>query len=293
VPVSDGTAFHPSKYVNNMFLKNIALMTLATLSVMAPAMAQTSAQQHARSMTLRRMAPRGYLGVGVVELTDDRVKALKLNDDQGVEVKRVDPTSPADKAGLKQNDVILEINGKAIEDIEQFQNSIGETQPGTKVNLTIWRNGAKQTIAAMLDSRPENIFSFVGPDTPDAPMPPMPAIPPNADNPFSYLPGNSAVVGFEGEGLNPQLAEFFGVRDGVLVRSVNPMTPAAKAGLKAGDVVVKVNGTPVMSPREITGMVRASRKKALTFTVVRNKKEMTLNVELARVRFPFDEHEVL
>jgi serine protease Do len=276
-----------------MFLKNTALVTLAAISVVTPVLAQTSAPQHARSMSLRRMATRGYLGVGVVELTEDRVKALKLKDDQGVEVKRVDPESPADKAGLKQNDVISEINGKGIGDIEQFQSSIGDTQPGTKVNLTIWHNGAKQTITATLDSRPENLLSFIGPDAPDAPMPPMPLMPPNGDNPFSYLPGNAAVVGFEGEGLNPQLAEFFGVKDGVLVRSVNPMTPAAKAGLKAGDVIVKVNGTPVMSPREITSMVRASRKKALVFTVVRNKKEMTLNVELAQLRFPFAEREVL
>ena len=78
------------------------------------------------------------------------------------------------------------------------------------------------------------------------------------------------LVSFVGGELNPQLAEFFGVKDGVLVRSVNPMTPASKAGLKAGDVVIKVNGTPVMSPREITGLVRSSRKKAFTFTVVRN-----------------------
>jgi len=249
-----------------------------------PGFAQTSAQQRARSTTLRGIASRGYLGVGVVELTDDRVKALNLKNDQGVEVLRVDENSPAARAGLKEHDVILEVNGKSIDDIEQFQRSIGETAPGTRVNLTIWRSGAKQMVSATLDSRPENSFVFGGPDFPDAPIPPMPPVPFSGANPFPTLPANSPVVGFEGEALNPQLAEFFGVKQGILVRSVNPKTPAERSGLKAGDVVVKVNGTPVMTPREITGLVRSSRKKSLSFTVVRNKKEMTLNVEIAEDR---------
>jgi serine protease Do len=252
-----------------------------------PGFAQSYGQQRAHSATLRGIASRGYLGVGVVELTDDRVKALNLKDDQGLEVKRVDENSPAAKAGLKENDVILEVNGKAIEDIEQFQTSIGEMPPGTKVSLTIWRKGAKQTVAATLDSRPENLFFFSGPDFPDAPIPPMPQVPFGGAAPFPSLPGNAPMVGFEGEALNPQLAQFFGVKEGVLVRSVNPKTPAERAGLKAGDVVVKVNGTPVTTPREITGLVRASRnRKSISFTVVRDKKEISLNVEISLLGSP-------
>src|SRR5580658_5839491 len=104
-------------------------------------------QQQAHSTSLQRIGSRGYLGVGVIELTDDRVKALKLKDDQGLEVKRVDENSPAAKAGLKENDVILEVNGKSVEGNAQFRNLIGETPPGTKISLTIWRNGAKLTVS--------------------------------------------------------------------------------------------------------------------------------------------------
>ena len=252
------------------------------------------AQKRAQSTTLRGEASRGYLGVGVAELTDDRVKALNLKDDQGLEVKRINENSPASKAGLKENDVILEVNGKSVEGIEQFQKAIGEASPGTKVNLTIWRNGARQTVAATLDSRPGNFFPFDGPDFfPGAPMPPMPPVPFNGGNAFPTIPGNSPIVGFEGEELKGQLAEFFGVKEGVLVRSVNPKTAAERAGLKAGDVVVKVNGTPVTSPREITGLVRAGRKKAISFTVVRNKKQMSLHVEIAEDRLVPPEHEAL
>lgn len=258
----------------------------------APATFAQTPGERAHSTTLRGVASRGYLGVGVVELTDERVKSLKLKDDQGLEVKLVDENSPAAKAGLKENDVILEVNGKSIEGNSQFQNLIGETAPGTKINLTIWRNGAKQTLSATLDSRPGGFF-VVGPDFPDAAMPPMPPVPFNGGSPFPTIPGNSPIVGFEGEALSGQLAEFFGVKEGVLVRSVNAKTPAEHAGLKAGDVVVKVNGTPVTNPREITGLVRSSRRKAISFTVVRNKKEISLSVEIAEARHVSDEREDL
>jgi serine protease Do len=76
------------------------------------------------------------------------------------------------------------------------------------------------------------------------------------------------------------------------VRTVTAKTPADKAGLKAGDVVTKVNGTPVTSPREISGLIRAVRKTA-TLTIMRNKKEMTLNIEIAQDRVPAPDREVL
>lgn len=274
-----------------------SMRALITIFVLLAAVPGGFAQQSAHSATLRAAASRGYLGVGVVELTDDRVKALNLKDNRGVEVKRVDENSPAAKIGLKENDVILEVNGKGVDGIEQFQRSIGETAPGTKVDITIWRNAARQTVSATLDSRP-NLFAYNGPDFfPGGalpPMPPMPQIPFNGANSFPTIPGASPVVGFEGEALNPQLAEFFGVKEGVLVRFVTAKTPAERAGLKAGDVVVKVNGTPVTNPREISGLVRASRnKKAIAFTVVRDKKEISLNVEIAEDRTGAPEREVL
>jgi len=250
---------------------------IAILCLMAgAAFAQSS--EHARSTNLRQpFVNRAYLGVGVVELSDERVKALKLPNDRGVEVTLVVPNSPAAKTGIKAHDVILELNGKLADSAEQFPALIADAGPGDKVNLTVWRNGAKQTLTATLEA-PPNLFLPM----PALVLPPEPPQPPNAVAPFHAFPSDSPQVGFIGEELGPQLAEYFGVRQGVLVESVNPNTPASRACLKAGDVVTKVNGTPVTSPREISFLIRG--RKSISFTVVRNKKEMALNVELAEIR---------
>jgi len=279
------------RYMGRIFSSKSLIVWVITLSAVFGAFAQTS--QRARSATLRAAMERGYLGVGFIELTEDRVKALGLKNDNGVEVTSVGENSAAAKAGLKVHDVILEVNGKAIEDAGQFIRSISESPAGTKVGMTIWRSGVKHTVTATLDSRPENPFLL----PPDAVMPPMPPMPPSGlwdgNAPLSSLSGSGALVGFEGETLSPQLAEYFGVKDGVLVRTVGPRTPAERAGLKAGDVVTKVNGTPVASPREILGLVRAKNAKVVSFTVVRNKKEISLSVEISLLRPSVSDNDVV
>jgi len=275
-----------------MFWKTAGLVCLGVATIAVPGWAQTPpvppVPPHtpgARSVITRSLSKRGYLGVGVVELTAERAKALKLADDSGVEVKRVEENSPAAKAGVKENDIILEVNGQKVDDIDEFIRTVGETSPGSKVNLTIWRNGSKQNIAATVESRPVHAFAFG-----DGDFPPMPPLPPM--EPFSIITGQSPRVGFEGEALTAQLAQYFGVTEGVLVRTVFEKTPAEKAGLKAGDVIVKVSNTPVTSPREISGLVRASHK-TVTFTVIRNHKEITLNMEIAEDRIAAHSSEVL
>lgn len=254
-----------------------------------PATPAAPVAPRAHSTVVRSFTRRGYLGVGVVEVTDARAKALNLKDDSGVEVKRVDENSPAAKAGLRDNDVILEVDGKRVDGVEQFIHTISDANPGTKLVLTVWRNGAKQLLTATIEARPTQMFVYNGPDgmdMPGMPMPPMPPMPDMAEleQQLSGMggawSGSSQRVGFEGEMLTPQLAAYFGVKDGVLVRTVAPKTPAEKAGLRAGDVVTKVNGTPVTSPREISSLVHMARSGKVSLTVVRYKREQTLNVAM-------------
>jgi serine protease Do len=89
------------------------------------------------------------------------------------------------------------------------------------------------------------------------------------------------MLGIESESLNPQLAEYFGVKEGVLVRSVTANSSAEKAGFKAGDVIIKVDAEKVTTPREISSILQAARsRKTLPVTVIRRQKEIVLNVTL-------------
>jgi serine protease Do len=250
----------------------LAFVTLATAGVLPLSLCQTPGQRgHTANARGQSQGP-GYLGVGVVDITPERAKALKLSEPGGVEVKLVDDDSPAAKAGLRTDDVILAVNGQKVEGRITFISMIGVGFPGAKAALTVWREGAKRTLTATLEARPEaTMFLRAIPEGQGMQM---------LAAPFEIMPAPAPVVGIDGETLTPQLAEFFGVTEGVLIQTVRPGTPAEKAGLRAGDVIVKVNGIPVDSIREISGVVRAGRK-AFSFSIVRNHKPLTLNLELA------------
>lgn len=252
-----------------MSWKKTGLLAIILAALAIVAFAQSSTVQRAHSANLHMSAEPGYLGVGFQELNAERIKALSLKEAAGVEVTSVTEGAPAAKAGVRVHDVILEVSGQKIASGQDFVEAVGGKLPGTKITLIIWRNGSRQNIAATLGHQFQ-------PQIPQGSFVPM------TPEDLQALFGDAPRVGFEGEPLTAQLAEYFGVSQGggVLVRSVAEKTPADRAGLKAGDVVTKVNGIPVSRPGEITGIVRQSKK--VIFTVIRGKKEITLNVEIAR-----------
>jgi serine protease Do len=224
--------------------------------------------------------PASYLGVGVVEVDSEIAKSIGLKEERGVQVTQVDADSPASKAGLKEHDVILDYNGQRIEGTAQFVRMVSETPVGRKAALEIFRNGSNQTLSAQIGSRTGQNYSF----SVDAPMSALAPTPPSVeftmpDIPSGLLGWQSSTLGYMSEPIDGQLAEFFGVKEGVLVRSVVAKSPAEKAGLKAGDVIVRADGAAVKSPREITGMLRRQREnKHLSLTVVRAHRELTLDL---------------
>lgn len=273
------------------WLALVACIALNALTVQAMLAQQSTPKAH-RAITITSGG--GYLGVGVAEIDEDRARALKLKDDHGVEVKNLEDESPAAKAGLKEGDVIQEYNGQRVEGVDQFVRMVRETPANRKVTLQIVRDGAPQTLTATILKRTAGAFSSspfgngfyfqVPPTPPNPPTPPSDLfaeiMPP--DMPHPMLSWESGAIGIEAEALNSQLAEYFGVKDGVLVRSVARNSPAEKAGIKAGDVVMKVNGESVASPREISSQMHTGRnKRAVPFTLMRNHKELSLDVKPA------------
>jgi len=221
-----------------------------------------------------------YLGIGVVDLSSEHAKSLKLKDEHGAEITNVEEDGPAAKAGIKEGDVVLEYNGQRVEGQEQLSRLVRETPVGRQAKVVVWRNGASQTLTATLGwHKVMEPGTWVMPDIKIPPMPPMPSI----EFPQFQTIWQSGTLGIVGEPLErqPQLAEFFGVKDGVLVRSVIKNSAAEKAGLKAGDVIVKVDDSSVSSTRDISSALRAARsRRTVNVTVVRNKKEMALSVTL-------------
>jgi len=257
------------------------------LVLLAPSVFAQTASTRVRPVARRVVAHRNlsYLGVGFSEIDADRAKALQLKDARGVEIRCVDENSPAAKAGLQIGDVVLEYNGEHIEGAEQFTRLIKETPPGRSASLVVWRNGVTKTVSAAIGTRQSgpSVFEFDGEDfalTMPA-LPAMPAMPAfrMPDIPRTFMSWRSPILGIESESLNPQLAEFFGVKEGVLVRSVNRGSAAEKAGFKAGDVIIKVDGERVTTPKEISSILQESRSKgSISVTVVRHQKEMSLSV---------------
>jgi len=226
------------------------------------------------------------LGVGVKEIDAERAKTLKLREEYGVEITNVEAESPAEKAGLKNGDVVLEFNGQRVEGTEQFIRLVRETPSGRNVKLLVSRNGGTMTVSPVLATRKARSITIAPPaawdhfEMPNIPMP---------DVPMAMMSWRSPVLGVVAESLETQLAAYFGVKQGVLVRSVVSGSTAEKAGFKAGDVILKVDGSGVTSPREVTSAIRSARdgkKNSIAVNVMRDKKEVTLNVSLPEEQTP-------
>jgi len=232
-----------------------------------------------------------YLGVGVAEIDAERAKALNMKEARGVEITNVDEDSPADKAGIKKGDVVLEYNGQRIEGTEQFVRVVHETPVDRQVRLVVWRGGSSQTLTAAIGHRGGTYVHSEDDGDVTVEIPPMPEMPPMPEIPvmpsvpdFSHLwgSGHRALLGVETEALQSQLAAYFGVKEGVLVRSVARNSAAEKSGMRAGDVITKVDGEAVTSTQDlVNALSRVARaKKPFPIVVVRDRKEMTLTVTL-------------
>jgi serine protease Do len=254
----------------------IGLAFLAA-GVSGPALWSQTAQTRNRQVTVQ-VGGSSYLGIGVADITADRAKSLNLKEVRGAEVTNVAEDSPAAKAGIKDGDVVLEYEGAAVEGIEQLTRLVRETPVGRQVKISVWRSGAAQTLTATIEARKGTVIRSDG-FSMGMPFSGMPQI----EIPRIQMTWQNPVLGIEGESLRSQeqLAEFFGVKDGVLVKLVRKNSAAEKAGIKAGDVVVKVDDTTVSTSQEITRALRAlGSKKNFTVTVVRNKKEIPLPVTM-------------
>src|SRR5438270_9918115 len=276
----------------------MALLTLAGM----PLVAQKTTRVHREAVTpevadFDTPAGHSYLGVGVTDLNSDRVQALKLKDDHGVEVTQVDQDAPAGKAGIKDHDVIVGFSGTPVESAEQFKRLMRETPPGRTVALDLIRDGQRQTVKVQVADRKKlessvwprepRDFAYVMPAMPAVPaMPAMPAMPRMwMDQTITRVRSNS---GATLESLSPQLGDYFGVRngEGLLVRAVQKGSAAEAAGLRAGDVVIRVGDQKISDNSDWTEALRNGKNGKVSLVIMRDKKEQTLSMSVPPRRGP-------
>jgi serine protease Do len=231
-----------------------------------------------------------WLGVETREVTSENAKELKLPAERGVVVGRIAPDSPAAKAGLKEKDVITEVNGQRVEGSAQFRRMIHEVPAGRTVQLTVWRDARSQTLSATLGLAVEgqrirtnvapSTFAFRIPDLPEVPE--IPSMEWNSGE-MMVFPGAHPRLGIDAEDISGQLGAYFGAPEGegVLVRNVNAGSAAEKAGVKAGDVITSFNGERIRSLGDLREKLSAKNDdKPAKLSVLRNKSEVTLTVDL-------------
>lgn len=229
----------------------------------------------------------GWLGVRLEDVTADKAGELKLPGEFGAIVTHVAEDSPAAKAGLKENDVVLEFAGERVRSVAQLKRLIKETPRGRNVTLKVSHDGQTRTVNVALAARQGG---FAGPHIE---MPRLPEIP-RIELPDLYFSFSASRLGISAGELTPQLAEYFGVKPGkgVLVREVESGTPADKAGLKAGDCIVRVGAKPIGSVGDLHGALAteaqesADGKREVELTVVRDRREQKVKVELERRSHP-------
>lgn len=278
----------------------LVLLTVAAPYALAGGVGASSSEQDGAFFFMSGPAStsahtaQGYLGVSVRDVTPDQLPALKLKDARGAEIVLVDHDAPAGKAGLHEHDVVLQMNGQAIEGQDQMRRMLHESPPGKTIVLLISRDGQQITITTQMAVSQEEVEREASGQHIKV-ADPAPAVSDSADNSFAAASSSAPIRGssFIGsllmnpsytgamlEKMSTQLADYFGVSSGagLLVRSVIDNSPAALAGMRAGDVVIRADAKPVATTGDWARALKNSHGHPLTIVVMRDKKEQTLTL---------------
>jgi serine protease Do len=266
-----------------------ALVLTAGLTPAAVVHGQSSRNTIVRAVQIGRGS---RIGITVADLEESDKKDVKA----GVVVDSVDAGGPADKAGIKTGDAITEFDGDRVRSVRQFQRLVQESAAGRAVGAVLSRGGQHVTVSVTPEQWSGDDFGMrllespsivrpaipTPPAAPRTPRPaPTPPAPPdfewfNGDGPLTIL-GSRGRLGITTEQISGQLAEYFGVKEGALVKSVADGSAGAKAGIKAGDIITSVNGSHVYEPSDVSREVnRLDDGAEFSVEVVRDHKTQTL-----------------
>jgi len=216
----------------------------------------------------RSTKKQGWIGVGIQDVTPKFAREEHLKLKEGAYINEVLEDSPADSAGIKEGDIIVEFNGTSIETAEDLVNVVRSTMPGTKVALKVNREGENKSLSVNVRKNTKRTpFAVIAPRAPRMAM-----------NMFG-----GEVEGMDLMELNKQLAEYFEVPvgKGVLVKSIEKDKSAAKAGIKAGDVITRAGGETISDINDLYDVFSESKEgEKVSVDLVRKGKNVTVSLEI-------------
>ena len=267
------------------------IFTAGLVLAQKPAPAPEPPEPPDENFTFSLFTDGGYLGVYAENINRENMARYHMSSARGVGITRVVPGSPAEKAGLKKDDVILRLDGDNITSVRKLNRLVSEIAPDQSVKIAVSRAGAEQEVTATIAKRDNSSmaqdyfqvqpFKWEGKNFKwDFPMGEKFGFDFDKDRDFTLMLSNSRRIGVSTMQLTKQLADYFGIADGkgVLVTSVTEDSPAAKAGVKAGDVITAIDGEAVDSPGDLSRAINRKKEGDVTLTVIRNRSQQTFRV---------------
>jgi serine protease Do len=292
-----------------MFNKSLILCILAATAIFGFAQTPEPRGDRGAQALVWAFDEGSFLGVQTIEVTRENFAKFGLRDVRGVVVETVLEGSPAQTGGLQVGDVILRFNGQEVGSSRMLTRLVNEVSPDHSARITVLRGGSERELNVTVGKRPipkfeEGNFGFKLPDQfPNVQIPlipPMPQIevmprvgailpmPPFGHQDFTFHFGPSRQIGVSLTPLTKQLADHFGVTGGSLINDVRENSPAAKAGLKAGDIITEIDGKPVRGDRDLIRDMGEKKEGDVTLTIVRNGNRQTVKVTPEEVKGNFN-----
>lgn len=243
-----------------------------------------------------------FLGVYAEDISRENMGRYNMREVRGTGITNVVKDSPAEKAGLRKDDVILKFDGENVTSVRKLNRLVSEVAPDQTARLTISRGGSEQEVAVTIAKRKDSdaltrIQGFGNLEKGLKGLEGLKDFGPGAqvwkwegdgDGPFVLGFGNNRRIGVSTTTLTKQLADYFGIADGtgVLVTSVAEDGAAAKAGIKAGDIITAIDGEKVEDAGDLARGINKKKEGDVTLTVVRNKNQRSVTVTPKTVSNP-------
>lgn len=284
----------PYRWIGTLALLGLGAAWITPLPGRAQALQMAPLLQGSGPMLAAGSATaQGYLGVDVADVDAEKAQALKLKEARGAVITLIDHDAPAGQAGLRVNDVVLEMNGETVDDADQMRRMLREMPAGRRITLLISRDGSEQTISVELADRQEmeqsiwnRLIGHRGESEQPAPAGMGLLAGGGGGNAPSgggfHLPffGSNLNVGVMVEPLTTQMAAVLGVPSGLMVKQVAQKSAADVAGLQAFDVILKVGTETMANMASWDRALRANQGRPVQVTILRDRKQETLTLHV-------------